>query len=190
VSNVKAMADREAVRAETESPEPGEPEPGEPGEPGEPEPGEPGEPEPIGQGDGRSMDKVHRDVESEMRRHEKAFAKAVGIDPSELNVCKTCGGAGFVPEPMDEPREYATRSDLQPCDECNALGMMQTGSRVPGNDLLPCPVCSGAGYRQKSAPAAAVANGQQQPSPAPADPTIQALRDQGYTIIEPIRVGT
>lgn len=82
--------------------------------------------------------------------------------------CLLCGGLGFTPDlppggssfsviedegglrievqaPLAESGLEQAK-DKGPCDECNALGMVLTGSRNPNAQVAPCGKCSGNGW--------------------------------------------
>ena len=199
MSNVTQMVEDEAARAEAEAPDELEA-PDEAEEDPESVPDEPGEPEGPDSGEQpASSDADARAFVSELKRHEKAVAKAMGLEVDQLVVCAVCAGSGFagggteIEQKManewlaanDPAREYATREDIEPCPDCHALGMMKTGSRVPGQDILPCNRCNGAGYVTKVVPYTPPPNGGQTTTPTVADAEAERLRSLGYTVVPP-----
>lgn len=154
-----------------------------------------------------SAEQSARAFVSELKRHEKATAKALNLEPDALVVCGVCAGSGFlgggteVEQKMaleqgiavanqwvaahDPAREYAPREDVEPCKACKALGMMTTGSRVPGQDILPCNKCNGAGYVTKIEPFVPPVQTNGTTTPTHADAEAQRLRELGYTVVPP-----
>jgi hypothetical protein len=131
-------------------------------------------------------------LERELGRHWRAVAKIMGGDFESFVDCPTCAEAGTplagrIPlwAIAQEP-DYQTRTDTTTCENCLGLGMMRTGSKVPGQELLPCPTCIGTGYVQKAQPLVPV------PDLAPAlvqgepDEAVR-LRALGYTVLAPYR---
>jgi hypothetical protein len=210
-SDVKRLADEEAARAEAE-PDADENEEDDQGqEVDEPETPDDVPVTPLEPPQSPDVEAQRRAIVAELTRHEKAFAKALGLEPNELLACAVCDGSGFVAggneleqrqglldalrranewlAANDPAREYGEREDTEQCAKCHGLGMLRTGSRVPNQDVLPCPTCNGAGYTQHPAQTFPIPNGDTQAQAAPVDPTVAALRAQGYTVLEPMRVG-
>lgn len=181
-------------------------EPGEPGEPAEPNgelapagddgtPTEPGEgrteaPEPGAPSAQLDEPPANADLEAlekELARHWKQCEKIMGPDFDFFVPCPVCEEsgsplAGRIAAGVMAPHvEYRTRPDLEPCPDCAALGLMRTGSKVEGQNLLPCPKCNGAGYTQViAAPVphlTAVPTGE--------DPRATELRNAGYVVVPP-----
>jgi hypothetical protein len=190
MSKVKELADEEAARAEAETPEPTpepEPEPeGDEPEAPHPDDGDEGEPvEPTLSGEQQGEAFAH-----ELRRHEAEWARVAGVPKETLTVCASCGGVGFLEQPI------ASAEHVERCDRCHGYGQVQSGSLRADRALVDCDRCSGYGYVPKVAvqPAlASVANGPadvaiEMPSSEP--PEVVALRAAGYTVVPPIHVTT
>ncbi len=190
MSHIVEMVEAEAAAAEAAQDDPDTPPetdtPGEdvpPGDPDtQPETEPPAEPPPVAP---PSAD--IEALEKELDRHWKKVDEIMGADFAMFVPCPTCEEAGtplagMIPVGLMAPHvEYETRDDVAECGKCHGLGMMRTGSKVPLNELLPCPQCNGAGY----SPVHAVSAPQLvQPGPA-VSPDVQRLRDQGYTVLDP-----
>lgn len=214
-----------AEPAEPES-EPQEPssEPQEPAEPVEPsEPG--GEPqEPAEEGDQPSLrseaeiEKAAKQVDQLRKSVANRVGSIFGDDASFLVACPLCAGTapGWLwppseaPLPEDqvravfttlgviEPKEYQHYQSYNRCPDCEGLGSVKTGSRVPGFDVVDCPNCMRKGYVM-AAPLPLPTNGAEPhpeslkvtgPSvidPADADdPAVAELRRRGFTVVPPI----
>lgn len=113
--------------------------------------------------------------------------------------CETCGGLGIAyPQPTGPEFEHA--QGLETCPTCAGRGELETGSKRQGYTLIQCGRCGGQGYvgQQQHAgaeqTAATVASfpqppdGQQAPpassQPPSTDPRVQALRDEGFIVLE------
>lgn len=94
-----------------------------------------------------------------------------------------------------KPEEFAHHQTLDQCPDCNGLGKVVTGSRVPGFDVVDCPRCLGKGWAQVK-PNVVYANGSGEPqadptmtgptvTAAPDDPAVQALKDRGFLVVPP-----
>lgn len=108
-----------------------------------------------------------RKLDGEAERHAKAVARVMGDDFAQLVPCPLCWqqapGYRFPVPPADPEQieavraalgldgfaDYAPAEDAQPCDTCNALGRVLTGSRVQGQETKPCASCTGTGWRSK-----------------------------------------
>ena len=161
----------------------------------EPEP----EPEPDDVDDGRSIEAVKRELDREATRHEKALAKALGLPVEALHSCPTCEGTGYTPEPIEAEPELVQDPFTQTCERCKGNGRTLSGATSLALREIPCNGCGGSGYVQlpeQPAAGAPAGNGPaaQAPTYAPplpaADvpPEVLALRQQGYTVVEPIVV--
>jgi hypothetical protein len=168
---IKAAARRDEAAAESgfvapegtepTEPEPPEPEPAEPAEP-EPTPGpaepeptpgpgvpetEPPEPEPEPEtpqaGMGLSAEQAG-ELERATSAYYRKVAKVMGGEiPPE---CPTCNGLGFDLSGGQAAPDYRAASDKDTCDECDGLGGVLSGSKVPGSEVVRCERCKGAGY--------------------------------------------
>lgn len=63
-------------------------------------------------------------------------------DPEQVAAMQAFLGLADEAEMKDAP-------DAQPCEACNALGRVKTGSRVAGQETKPCIACGGSGWRAK-----------------------------------------
>lgn len=184
MSNVTELAEQEAARAEAENPD--EPPPVEP--PGEPAPDEEEEadaqePEPEPEPEVNS-DAQAKAVVSELRRHERAWAKLNGVEPEDLNVCPTCEGVGFTMEPQPQVKEstYTER-----CTDCNGYGEVISGSVKEGSQTVRCLTCTGLGYVDTRTGAELTGNGMVEATiepPIEDDSRAAELRALGYTVFK------
>ena len=191
MSNVKELADREAERAEAETPDEAET-PAEEAAPDEEAESVEGTPEP----DAEPAPEVNSDAQakaivSELGRHERAWAKLNGVEPDGLNVCPTCEGVGFTmePQPTIKEAEYAER-----CMTCNGYGEVLSGSLRQGSKTVKCLACAGLGYIDTRSAADLTQNGTQEITVDPVgeeDPEAKRLRDLGYTVFKapPVHIG-
>lgn len=171
-SRVAELARAEADRAEVDEPNEEESELGEeeldgsqPGEPDESQPAEPAEqPQPPTDAQIEALVKAW---ERERDRHMRELSKRDADRYAVSEVCPLCDGHGVffrdIPEPdatfrrqyieqalggAAEP-DYLEHPDVEPCDTCGALGELRTGSKVPGQERLPCRACNGQGHKPK-----------------------------------------
>jgi hypothetical protein len=106
----------------------------------QPEPEQPEQPEPAG----RFNAEQTAELEKASIAYLKRVGKALGGElPPE---CRECGGLGFDLTYGAGQPEYRTASDKDVCDECDGLGGVLSGSKVPGQDVVRCERCKGAGY--------------------------------------------
>jgi hypothetical protein len=106
----------------------------------QPEPDQPEQPEPSG----RFNAEQTAELEKASIAYLKRVGKALGGElPPE---CPECGGLGFDLTYGKGKPEYRTASDKSVCDECDGLGGVLSGSKVPGQDVVRCERCKGAGY--------------------------------------------
>ena len=206
--------------------EPQEPdsEPQEPAEPQEPTEPEPEPQEATAEGDQPSLrseaeiEKAAKQVE-QLRKHVAGRIGSIfGDDANFLIACPLCAGTapGWLWPPADaplpddqvravfttlgviEPKEYQHFESYKRCDDCEGLGSVKTGSRVPGFDVVACPTCAQKGYIM-GAPLPLPMNGSGAPNaevvvtgpsvidPADADdPAVAELRKRGFTVVPPI----
>ena len=188
MSKVTEMVKAEADQTEGETPDeetPAEPSPDEQGE--EEEQGEQ-EATPVEPPAQPNTEAMRKGVETELKRHEKAFAKAVGMPVDALHVCPQCGGAGFTQE--DEP-EVKEATFAKACPDCNGYGKVRSGSRNDSTVLIDCRTCQGYGYITVESDTPNLANGEATVTIAPpraTDPEVEKLRARGFTVIEPLQV--
>lgn len=103
------------------------------------------------------------------------------------------------------PSDYQADTHSQACEACNGFGEVATGSKLIGQDKLPCIECAGNGWvptddkRRTSAPVAANGLTPSYPPPSPLgssvpdtpaeeDPEVIRLRQLGYAVIPPMVV--
>lgn len=118
--------------------------------------------------------------------------------PSEAPLPDEQVRAVFTTLGVIEPKEYQHFESYQRCEDCEGLGSVKTGSRVPGFDVVACPTCAQKGYIM-AAPLPLPVNGSSAASaeitvtgpsvidPADADdPAVAELRRRGFTVVPPI----
>src|SRR5947207_6245423 len=143
MSEVTKLAEAEAAKAEAENPDeeaPAEPTPDEQGEEEEQSETEATPVEPPAQPNTEAQAKA---IESELKRHEKAWAKIIGLPLEALHVCSMCGGVGFTQE--DEP-PIKEATFAKACPDCNGYGKVISGSFNDATRLIDCRTCVGYGY--------------------------------------------
>jgi hypothetical protein len=140
---IREMADAEAQRAEAESPDDEEAAETEDQPAPEPSTDEP-TPEPPPEPSGGLTAVQAGELETATAQYLKRVAKAFGGQPPPA--CPTCEGLGFDLTGGAQGPEFHEHAQFERCDECDGLGGVKTGSRVPGNDVVPCPRCKGYGY--------------------------------------------
>lgn len=113
------------------------------------------------------------EIEVRFKKVEKAFStyqrtveRELGDLADDLTACPLCfdtpagfvrvGAIGTFPQEIVQTvemflgktleAEYVESKDYQPCPECNALGKVRTGSKVPNQETLLCPRCQGRGF--------------------------------------------
>jgi hypothetical protein len=111
------------------------------------------------------IEKLYRELTKEQKRHDSALTRIFGDDVSELVTCPFCEPelAGYLRvESLDHPRDemheamiavlkkpaqvnYKEAPNSVECHDCDGLGKVLSGSRVPGKELIACATCSGAG---------------------------------------------
>lgn len=161
----------------------------------------------------KDLEKGMKALDREADRHRKRVQEIMGADFDMLAACPLCDPIfpGFImptqalPERFPavrafigdpEPRELKHDPHSDACPECDGWGVVATGSRVQGQDELPCLLCAGSGWRgertrmtaplELSSGQPAAASG---PTPAAqpiAEPDEAArLRSQGFVVIAP-----
>lgn len=68
--------------------------------------------------------------------------------------------------------DYPHSSQHRTCQECDGLGKVRTGSRVPGKETVGCAACHGAGF---IGPQAATGNGHTEIDPSLSGPLVHGL---------------
>ncbi len=162
----------------------------------------------------KALDKLDREAE----RHAKRVVEIMGEDVGMLLDCPMCDPltpGKIMPTPQTPDRFPAVREfmgDAQPvewqqdpntrtCMTCAGYGVVETGSRVEGQERLACTDCGGKGWQGTRAPVAVTGPMAPQPVPesnGPAQkfsieaepPEAAALRAQGYTLIPPVGAGS
>lgn len=185
---MKELADREAAKAEAETPDsPDEPTPDDADGDEEAEDGEQDTP-PEQEDEPPTAEQQAAMFEAEVRRHADTWAALCGITPDELDACPTCGGVGFLSQPLK------TNPDTKRCEKCGGRGELITHALKPDTALMPCDRCSGYGYvpdMHLESSASTNQNGEAAVTvapPAEVPPEVLALRAAGYTVVEPVRI--
>jgi hypothetical protein len=165
---------------------------------------------------GKQLDKLRQHVA-------KRLGAILGDDAPFYTECELCtpfGVPGFRP-PVDLPPEVQgalyhllgqhAPSDYQPdkhstgCPSCNGFGEVATGSKIIGQDRLPCVECNGNGWQAtddaRRSKIGAALNGPTPAEPAPAyaasvvpdisqedEAEVARLRGLGYAVIPPMTV--
>lgn len=118
-----------------------------------------GGPEALSQKDIESrLDKLNREGE----RHAKRVVEIMGSSMQDLKPCELCWtfapGFRFNPIPdeqrahvmvtlgLSEVGNYAEDTHSQACADCRGYGVVATGSKVQGQEALPCLNCNGRGW--------------------------------------------
>lgn len=190
----KAQAEAEQAEAEEQEGQPAE-EPSE--EPSEETAAEP-EPHP-GEGLEEPSDAMIVELQAACNDHHDHVHAIMGPFVDGFVPCETCNGIGLAyPTPTGPKLEPAPGLAL--CTVCKGPGELETPSTRSGYDVIQCVNCGGKGYVGNLAGVphetqAAVesypqpADGQQL-APAPSsqppstDPRVQALRDEGFIVLE------
>lgn len=88
-------------------------------------------------------------LERVVAKYEKDLRRVLGPAAESMHPCPVCEGMGFTPGEVEPPPQLVQDPQLEPCPECNALGLVLTGSKRDGQDMRSCTHCSGNGYRTK-----------------------------------------
>lgn len=100
-------------------------------------------------------------LEKVQTRYLRAVEKVLG--PVRMPpLCPACEGTGLDFTGGQGEPEFAESPDRERCPDCDGWGKVRTGSRVPTEDVLPCPTCQGAGHRVKLTVQPAPANNGEQ----------------------------
>lgn len=198
MSRATELAQAEAARAETENPEPqpdAEPDTdtdtgSENGENGDgdgqedaPSGASPPPPAPLTEAE---LEKAFRALDRESDRHARRVHEIVA-GGTPLYPCPTCAEfpfVGFVPEPPAAAPELQDAPDRETCEVCKGAGQVKSGSLRPGHDVIDCSTCGGWGHMPKAAPQPITVTAV---APAPPRADVQALRDAGYVVIDPMQ---
>ena len=154
-SKVRELAEAEAERAEAETPdEEAEQEAEEAEQAPPPEPAEPAPAPPPGELTPEAIAEVERATTAYYKRVDKAFR---GNPPPQ---CAVCNGLGFDLGAGSAEPAYREHEQYRGCGDCDGLGLVLTGSQVPGQDTRECPGCLGRGYVERLPDVAGVDNGE------------------------------
>jgi hypothetical protein len=159
------------------TPEPSEPEPAEePETPASPEVDGNEPPAPPSDLSPKAREKQQKALDAEAKRHKERLEVLLGAESDDVNECPFCDPqlqGWYYEEQLKTPRdeiqaamigalmqplqvEYLQAGDVGKCTVCDGLGMVSTGSRVPGKENKACHRCRGFGYFP---PPGMVANG-------------------------------
>ena len=159
------------------------------------------EPQPAHPGEGleEPSDAMIVELQAACDEHHDRVHMIMGPFVSEFVPCETCNGIGLA-YPAETGPKLEPAPGLELCDVCKGPGELETPSRRPGYDVIQCTRCSGQGYIGTLAiPSAQMQqlveqypqHGEQptqpQPQPQPqqsTDPRVEALRADGYIVIE------
>jgi hypothetical protein len=129
----------------------------------EPEP----EPEPVAQGITPEQHEARlKKLDTSFATYSRRVQDVLGEDADDLTPCPLCldvprgfvytWQAGRVPEEQADvvklflglarPVDYPETSRFRACRECQGLGKVATGSKVPQHETITCPGCNGYGY--------------------------------------------
>jgi hypothetical protein len=175
-----------------------------------------GEPEPE-QPQARSekdIEAIHNKLDREHKRHMSRIFEIMQGDVETLRPCPLCepnmaGIVNMTPETEQrfpavrqfmgdaQPADYQQDPNTRTCQTCAGEGVVETGSRVESQRLLPCTDCGGKGWQGQRAPIPTSgpmavqplpdANGQSEVTPqGPEPPEAAKLRAMGYTLIQPV----
>lgn len=149
-----------------------EPEPDPDAEPdAEPEPepdaeSSPVEPEPAGGLSPEAFEKAYKRVERSFSTYERTMRDAWAHEQEHIVECPLCPGkhkgfvdvtdAGLVPDEIKRvvmtflglarEVEYPKSPNHRTCPDCEGLGKVNTGSKVPGKETIGCSSCHGQGF--------------------------------------------
>lgn len=85
------------------------------------------------------------ELERAQASFERKVRKILG-DDVPLEECATCNGMGLVPPAGAADDDLRAHVHYCECEDCAGYGAVRTGSKVPGQEIAPCPVCGGRGY--------------------------------------------
>lgn len=121
---------------------------GEPGEQAQPDPGAtpsepaPGPPAALGAENTEQVVELEKAQTTYLRKVEKIIGTQA-MPP----LCPACEGTGLDFTGGEPEPELKASPDRERCPDCDGWGKVVTGSRVPTEEVLPCPTCQGAGHR-------------------------------------------
>lgn len=122
--------------------------PAEPGADGDPGPGAVAlEPGPDGQ---PVLGAENAEQVADLEKAQTAYLRKVEriLGPGNMPpLCPKCDGTALDFSGGVADAEFMPSPDRERCPDCAGLGKVLSGSRVPGEEVLPCPGCQGAGHR-------------------------------------------
>lgn len=150
-----------------EEPQPTEPQPEEQPPPEEPQPEEltPEQIDKLQKQAEADAQKLLDRLDREAKRHRDRLSEILQEQVFDLVPCELCRAdlAGFIDSTQGIPEEVRQRvriqiGDREPenwqddphsarCSACDGLGEVQTGSRVHGQEVMPCVDCGGKGWQ-------------------------------------------
>lgn len=137
-----------------------------------------------------AREKAYKKVDTSFQTYVRSVSNNLEEDATDLVPCPLCTttphpaflnlhDAGHVPEEIKRPVmaflgfatevQYPHSSAHRTCPECEGLGKVTTGSRVPGKETVGCAHCHGAGFIGPQGP---VGNGHVEQSSALTGPTV------------------
>lgn len=180
--------------------------------------------EPVNEPDSLAqMEEIGKKLDGVQKYVARKMGEILGEHAADFEVCDLCSywntpgwrHTGQLPaELIDQllhvlnqraPADLLTDEYSRACTKCNGEGIVLTGSKVPGQDRLPCVDCKGLGWQpvgpERGGALLARANGPATPygtlstddvgmRPAIPEeaPEVQALRAQGYLVVPPAPV--
>lgn len=167
------------------------------------------------------MEEIGKKLDTLTRTVATRISSILGDVAVDFTPCEMCGYfntpgwryGGPLPADLTEqllhllnqhaPSEYIADTHSTACSHCNGLGMVLSGSKAQGQEILPCIECESLGWlptddaRRRGR--LSLANGEHSPGmpPSGADaamspalaadsPEIRALKEQGYVVIPPM----
>lgn len=170
------------------------------------------------------IEDIYKKLNTQTRANATRISTILGDEAVNFDTCPMCSyfnTPGFVysgqlPADLTEhilhllnqhaPSEYIADTHSETCASCNGLGMVLSGSRAPGQELLPCAECSAKGWRAtdnvrsggvgpgvNGALSHGAGGGEHDAAMLPAvdtdTPEIRALKAQGFVVIPPVPIG-
>lgn len=192
-----------------------------------PEP--PAEPEPTAEApamDEKAIEKAHRDAEKLRKDVAGRVSRIFGEDVVHMVECPLCSetapGWLWDPQKVELQDDHLARVLLAlgvvgpkrlkhdpyrvTCPTCDGEGQLETGSKVPGMNVIDCETCAKKGWvdSRQNAPVVSITpttstttalTGPLHYTPPPEqeqyddDPAVQSLRDRGFLVVAPIDNG-
>jgi hypothetical protein len=149
------------------------------------------------------IERVHAQLEKLNKHTAKRLGEILGDDAPFFETCEICSfsntpgmrPSGPLPPEVQaavyaalgqaSPSDYQTDSHATACPECNGFGEVATGSKVQGQDRLPCVACTGLGWVPTDESAGG--NAPQATPPAELDPRAVELQREGFVVIAPYK---